>query len=116
MKTLTVIALLCAALTAQAQITTKHVSVLGNSIAEYERGDEHNIFPLLPVNNIFIHGHPGATCAVVRSLSQSIADGREQLVKRLTRPGHPVREAVNKCGFRFGGHLLCQPKHTRSNP
>ena len=44
-----------------------HVALLGNSIAMYESGLQADIFPQLPVTNVFIYGHLSYTCSMVRS-------------------------------------------------
>ena len=61
MKTLAAIALLCAAMTLQAQ-TSPQVVVTGNSIAQYEYGLQNHIFPSLPTTDVYIGGFPGYTC------------------------------------------------------
>lgn len=43
-----------------------NVALLGDSIAAYESGLQTHIFPQLPVSNVYIYGHPGQTCRMVR--------------------------------------------------
>jgi hypothetical protein len=64
MKAFAAIALLCAAISLQAQ-SAPQVVVTGNSIAQYEFGLASNIFPDLPEGDVYITGHPSYTCADV---------------------------------------------------
>jgi hypothetical protein len=60
-KTLAAFALLCAAMTLQAQ-SNPQVVVTGNSIAQYEYSLQGYIFPSLPAAAVYIGGFPGYSC------------------------------------------------------
>ncbi len=76
MKALAAIALLCAAVSLQAQ-STPQVVITGNSIAQYEAGLASDIFPNLPMGDVYITGHPSYTCADVLSGVTYDVFGRE---------------------------------------